>query len=199
MAEHLENVALIGASGNLGKATLNALLKEIKHNITIITRPSSTADYPSHVKVRKGQYSDAAFLESALKDHDVLVIMLGFSGLSDQDTIIRAAGRAGVKYVLPTEYGVSSGNEKQVKAIPMLQAKRDVHNQIEGLGMRWIAVVTNLWIDYVGIEASYCYRILLLTSARSVLSMASSTFTFPREGQLCTLTAHLSSPQLSIA
>lgn len=152
MTEHLKNIAFIGASGNLGSKTLDALLKEDKHSITVITRSSSTVDYDSRVHVHKGEYQDAAFLESALQDQDVLVIMLGFAGLGDQDAMIQAAAKAGVKYILPTTYGGAIGDDRHVKAIPLFQEKRDVHDRIEALGMEWIGVVTNSWTDYVSQE-----------------------------------------------
>ena len=155
MAGNHQNVALIGASGNLGSKTLDALVKQGKNNVTVITRPTSTIKYPPRVQVKKGEYKDAAFLESALHGQDVLVIMLGFGGLPDQDAIIQAAAKAGVRYLLPTEYGAPSGNEKQIKAVELIKIKRDVHDQIEQLGMKWVGVVTNPWIDYVG-DAMSC-------------------------------------------
>ena len=151
MAGKLKNIALVGASGNLGSKLLEHLLKqEDRSRITVITRPSSNSNYPPSVNVKKGEYTDAAFLKSALRGQEVLVIMLGFAGLPDQDCVMQAAAQAGVKYVLPTEYGAPSGDENQRKAVPLIQAKRDVHHNIETLGMKWIAVVTNPWIDYVG-------------------------------------------------
>ena len=149
MAENLKNIALIGASGNLGSKTLDSLLKQDKHSITVITRPASDVAYPSSVKVKKGEYNDVAFLEAALKGQDVLVIMLGFAGLSYQDNIIEAAGKAGVKYILPTEYGVDSGNDKQIEAIPMIKSKRAAQVKIKGLGVKFVGIITSLWIDYV--------------------------------------------------
>lgn len=149
MADILKNITLIGASGHLGVETLKALTRSDKHNITVITRPSSTAEYPSQVKVTKGNYDDPEFLVSTLKGQDAVIIMLGFAGLPYQDGIFEASAQAGVKYVLPMEYGVDSSNEKMVMACPVATGKADIHRRVKSLGMKWIAVVTGLWIDYV--------------------------------------------------
>lgn len=123
-------------------------MKRGQTNLTVVTRKSSSNTYPPEVTVKAGEYNDSTFLEAALKGQDVLVIMLGFGGLPQQEDIIRAAAKVGVKYVLPTEYGAPS-NDKQVEASPVVQAKRADQALIESLGMKWIAVVTNGWIDYV--------------------------------------------------
>lgn len=149
MADNLKNVALVGASGNLGSEALGALLKQGKHNITVITRSASKSTYPSSIQVKRGDYKDYKFLESALQGQDVLVIMLGFAGLPDQDHILEGAAKAGVKYILPSDYGAPAGDDRQVKAVPLIQEKRDVHDKIESLGMKWIGVVTGSWVDYV--------------------------------------------------
>ena len=149
MADLLKNITLVGASGNLGSKTLEALLKSGKHNVSVITRPSSTSSYPPEVRVKHGEYDDATFMDSALRGQEVLVILLGFPGLPYQDAIIEAAARAGVLYVLPAEYGIDSSNENIEHAGTVIQAKRKTQKKIEGLGMKCIAVITGPWIDYV--------------------------------------------------
>jgi len=149
MSDVAKNIAFVGGSGNLGSRTLDAILKHGKHNVTAITRASSTSSFPASVTVKKGDYKDEAWLQSVLEGQDVLIVMMGFSGLSDEHNFYRAAAKAGVKYVLPSEYGMASANDAVVKAAPILQMKRDNHNLIKSLGMKWIGVVTNQWIDYV--------------------------------------------------
>lgn len=148
MADTLKNITLVGASGNLGSRTLDSILAHGKHNVTVIARPSSKANYPPSVTVKKGEYKDAAFLESALEGQDVLILMLSFAALPDQHRLFEAAGKAGVKYVLPSTWGAPIGNDKQAAEVPLMQAKRDDHAKIEALGMKWITFVTNGWIDY---------------------------------------------------
>lgn len=200
MSKILKNIAIIGASGSVGKPTVEGLLKTGNHNITAITRSSSQAKFPDGVEVRKGDYDDEAFMQSALAGKDVLIIMLAFPALPQQDQIFQQAAKAGVKYVLPSEYGyvsklhfyfqpskqrkvnnifpkdriqawkghegnwnvkctgadvfysMDSQNDKICETVSMIQEKRDVQIRIKELGMKFIAVVTNLWTDYVSCE-----------------------------------------------
>lgn len=149
MAETLKNIALVGASGNLGAATLEVLLKNEKHKITVITRPGSKATYPSEVVVKQGNYDDEAFLQSAFSGQDVLILMLGFAGLSYQDAMFDAAAKAGVKYVFPSEYGADMYISGTDTASELIQKKLKIHKRIQELGMKWVSVVCNQWIDYV--------------------------------------------------
>lgn len=45
---------------------------------------------------------------------------------------------------------MDSQNDKVCEIVPMIQAKRNDHKKIQELGVKFIAVVTSLWTDYVG-------------------------------------------------
>ena|ERR1700761_6329432 len=158
MSTHLKNIAIIGASGTLGAPTLAALIKQNKHNITIITRQESSATFPesSSVKVHTGDYASDEFLLSALKGQDVLILILAVPALGDeQKRLVDVAAKAGVKYVLPTEFGSDTGNAKLLEAVPVLNGKKDVQERIKALGMKFVAVITNPWISYVSSKFSF--------------------------------------------
>ena len=148
MASILKNIAIIGASGNLGVKTLDALLENEQHQITVITRPSSTATSPSQVSVKRGQYDDNAFLESALQGQDVLLVMLAFAGMQSEAPILEAAARAGVRYVFPSDYGADLSIKGTSFATKLIERKQKTFHHIEQRGMKWIVVVTNPWVDY---------------------------------------------------
>lgn len=142
-------IAIVGASGNVGTPTVAALLAEGIHTITVLTRPDSSATFPPGVsRVERGSYSDPEFLAGALAGQDVLVLLLGFMAMDAQEPLIRAAARAGVKVVLPTEFGSDTEPTRLLEQTPMLQAKKQPRDLIESLGMTWIAVVTNPWLEY---------------------------------------------------
>jgi radical SAM superfamily enzyme len=99
--------------------------------------------------VKQREYTDKSFLQSALQAQDVVVILLGFAGLPYQDAVIEAAATVGVEYILPAEYGLDSANNKILNAVEVIQDKKDIQQKIEALGVKWIAVVTGPWIEYV--------------------------------------------------
>lgn len=142
-------IAIVGGSGNIGAVTLSSLLSKNIHTITAITRPDSTATFPAGVIVKKGAYDDEDFLVSALQGQDVLIIQLGAFVLDFQDDLIRASAKAGVKYVLPTEFGCDIAAEKIIAGNPMVWGKAKRRQFIEDLGVSsWVAVVNNPWFDW---------------------------------------------------
>lgn len=46
---------------------------------------------------------------------------------------------------------MDSRNDRVCETVPMIQNKRDDQVKIKKLGMKFIAVVTNLWTDYVSL------------------------------------------------
>ena len=94
----IKNVAVVGASGNIGSAITSALLDH-GFNVTAITRTDSKSTFPPSLKVLKGDYDDSNFLQSSLKGQDAFVITLGVSSGHDTQTkLINAAAAAGVKW-----------------------------------------------------------------------------------------------------
>lgn len=152
MAQPFGRIAFVGASGYLGKQTLAALAASRKHRITVISRTVSSANFPGYddVVVRRGSYEDEAFMHSALRDQDVLIIMLNFLAMSEQDRLLLAASKAGVRFVIPSDYMMDSSNPDMCNAVPLTQNSRETQLRVQALGMKSIAVVCNLWLDFVG-------------------------------------------------
>ncbi|KAK2020914.1 NAD(P)-binding protein [Colletotrichum zoysiae] len=142
-------IAIFGASGNIGGLILNALREKKIHTITAFSRATSSATFPSDVVVKKGDYADEGFLVSALQGQDVIVLALGFDAFPTlQVPIIRAAAKAGVKWVLPTEFASDVVRNKIRENNYFGDVRQSVRDAVEEQGMAWIAVVTNPWFDY---------------------------------------------------
>ena len=98
------------AGGNLGKHFVQSLLAstEPKFEITVLARPSSSYTAPTQeVKVIQQDLSDHEALVGSLRGKEALVLMQGkcpeFESLSKG--AIEAAIVAGVKVVIPSDYG----------------------------------------------------------------------------------------------
>ncbi|KAF9869760.1 hypothetical protein CkaCkLH20_12803 [Colletotrichum karsti] len=142
-------IAIVGASGNVGGLTLKALLEKGIHTITAVSRSESSATFPEGVIVKKGSYEDEDFLVSTYKGQDVVLLALGFdSYATGQDVHIRAAAKAGVKWILPTEFGSAPDPSKLLESSPILQGKIQIRKKIEEAGASWIAIVNNPWFDW---------------------------------------------------
>jgi uncharacterized protein YbjT (DUF2867 family) len=139
-------IAIVGASGNLGKPTLKALLSKGAHTITVIQRSESTSEFPREVVVKKGSFTDESFLVETLEGQDVLLVIVPIPNMELGGLFIRAAAKAGVPYILPTEFGVDTPKVENEHS--MMGPKIARRRLIEELGVSsWIAVIVNFWLD----------------------------------------------------
>jgi uncharacterized protein YbjT (DUF2867 family) len=123
MAAPFKNVALIGASGSVGKALVKALTDNDRFNVTVLRRGSSSATYPSSFKVVDVDYDSLDSLTAALAGQDAVVSTINAAAPVDtQKRFIDAAIAAGVKRFLPSEYGCDLSNELAQK-LPVFAAK----------------------------------------------------------------------------
>jgi uncharacterized protein YbjT (DUF2867 family) len=164
------------ASGNIGTSILHALLTNNTTNtpqrITIISRSTSTSNFPNltpsnpttNITIRKGPYSDPSFLASAFQGCEVAVFALSFMAMGEQGKLIEAAVKAGVGWILPTEYAGDGLNGEMVEGVPLFWPKREARRQIEELGrtyggLKWIGVATGPWLEAVSFipkSLSFC-------------------------------------------
>lgn len=104
-----------------------ALLKTGKHTVTALTRDASQK-FPEGVISKVIDYSQPETLVEPLQNQDALVITLG--GLAPEGTelaLIKAAGEAGVKWIMPNEWCPDTTNEALVKDVFVFQPKRKPH------------------------------------------------------------------------
>jgi len=131
---------------------VNALLKA-GFNVSAIARSTSTSTFPDAVRVIKGEYSPS-FLESAFKGIDAVVLAVGAGGLAEQKTLIDAAAKAGVKRLIPSEFGGDTANPVAVAAVPFYQSKADIITYLKTItpthpNLSWTAIITGPFFDWV--------------------------------------------------
>ncbi|MGM7645280.1 NmrA family NAD(P)-binding protein [Nocardia sp. JW2] len=96
-------VAVAGASGQLGRLVVEALVAAGERPVAIVRDPSKVADLD--VEVRRASYDDAAALDTALVGVDRLLLISGNefgARVAQHTTVIRAAERAGVELLAYT-------------------------------------------------------------------------------------------------
>ncbi|KAL8745610.1 MAG: hypothetical protein Q9190_002264 [Brigantiaea leucoxantha] len=148
---HLQNIAIVGVGGRVGKFITEELVKAGKHTVTAITRSDSTVSAPAGVQVKKVDYADQSSLVSALQGQDALVITMGTMAPPEQQTkLIEAAATASVSWVLPNEYGYDIADPGLHKDIaPIGDAHAAYRKQIEDLGKSsWIAAICGFWFEF---------------------------------------------------
>ncbi|KAM0209347.1 hypothetical protein ACHAQD_011238 [Fusarium lateritium] len=146
----IKNVALVGATGQIGKVFTEHLVKSGKQTVTALTRKGSKTIVPEGVKLAHVDYDDEASLAGALKGQDFLVITLALTAPPDTHSkLVRAAGKAGVSYIVPNAYGVDFyGHPKFQDDIEALKYIHASVKEVEEVGSNWLAITPNFWYEY---------------------------------------------------
>lgn len=117
--------------------------------VTAITRLDSTTKLPEGVKITKVDYNSHQSLVDGFQGQDVLVICLAAAASDTQSKLIKAAGDAGVPWVLPNEWSPDTANEDVNRDIAVFHSKREICKEIAKLGqVSYIAVTTGFWYEY---------------------------------------------------
>lgn len=145
----LHKVALIGGSGRIGSAILNALVAA-EFAVTVISRISSKAQYPSRVQtVRVANDYAVENLIDAFRGHDAVVCAIANAHGSQQTKIIDAAVLAGVKRFIPSDFG-SNPTEAAIELLPIYYAGKTAilgHLQEVEDKMTWTTIRTGPVFD----------------------------------------------------
>jgi saccharopine dehydrogenase-like NADP-dependent oxidoreductase len=127
MSAPLKNIIIAGANGSVGAPILKALLTENSFNVTILTRASSSATFPAGIPVR--EVSDAFAVEELteiFKGQDAVVVALATTSATLDDVafrIIDAAVAAGVKRLIPSEFGSNNLDPRARSLVPINDLK----------------------------------------------------------------------------
>jgi len=137
----IKKVAFAGASGNLGAAILKELLESKLFDITVLTRQSSSHSFSPDVKVVKVDYADLESLTAALSGQDALVSVVATLAIPSQKLLIDAAVKAGVKRVIPSEFGCDLKNP-QTRTLPVFAAKVEMEEYLDSLAVKGVLSYT---------------------------------------------------------
>ncbi|KAI5857407.1 NAD(P)-binding protein [Durotheca rogersii] len=151
MAGSIKNVAVVGASGNVGKDVVQELLNA-GFSVTALTREGSTSTFPANVVSKKVDYQSVESLTSALDGQDAVVSTIATPAIGSQLALVDAAVAAKVKRFIPSEFGV---NTRIIAGTPIgdiLQGKIKtvdylVSKSQENPSFTWTGVSTGLFFD----------------------------------------------------
>jgi hypothetical protein len=125
------NIALLGATGHLGKHILTAL-QTAGFTVTAIQRKDSSNTLPTGTKGLKVDLSSESDLTAAFANQDVVVSALPLPMLSSDKIWMQAAIAAGVKRIVPSEYSTNIDNELS-KKLPIVKDKVEIRTYVESL------------------------------------------------------------------
>ena len=117
------------ASGTLGKQVVDAFVKSGRFNVTVVNRPSSTATFPSSIKVTTADLNSVDSVTAAFKGQDAVVSTIATAAVPTQSVLVDAAVAAGVKRFLPSDYGCDLKNAKTA-GLPVYRTKLAIHKRL---------------------------------------------------------------------
>ncbi|MCJ1466368.1 hypothetical protein MMC07_004987 [Pseudocyphellaria aurata] len=158
MADEIKNVIIAGAGGNLGPSILEALDKDPYFTVSVLSRKESSSTFPSHIKVHQvdSSYPEDQVLE-ALKGQDAIVLLLPPTDISIHKSVIDTAIKAGVKRVIPSEFGSDTSNPAVIEQVPVFKGKQEVTDYLkskEGTGLSWTGIITGGFFDW-GLKSKF--------------------------------------------
>lgn len=140
---------MLQAGGTIGSHLATALLKTGKHTVTALSRQNSSNKLPDGVVVASVDYDDEATIVAALKDHQFLIITMAPTAPPDTHSkLVQAAAKAGITYVMPNSYAGDIEHVKLGEDTLLGPVATKQREEIESLGMTWVAVCSGFWYDY---------------------------------------------------
>ena len=143
-------IAITGASGHLGKATLEFLLSKTSPEslVAIVRDPQKIAEFAEKgVAVRQGDYENQASFVTGLAGVDILLLVssavLGDERIRQHTNVINAAKEAGVKHIFYTSAPNPSATALFVPAIDHFHTE----NLIKASGLTYTFFRNNLYMD----------------------------------------------------
>lgn len=104
-----------------------ALLRTGKHTVTALSRVGGSSLLPEGIISKEIDYSKPETIVEALKGQDALVISLSSRAPAETELqIIKAAGEAGVKWVLPNDWCPDTTNEAMNNDIMVFPPKGEL-------------------------------------------------------------------------
>ena len=145
-------ILVTGATGHLGKAVVQSLVKKISpSNIGILARDTTkAADLQAlGVDVRQGDYDDPASLAKAFQGIDKLYFVSGSDIVKrgvQHVNVIHAAKAAGVKHVVYTSFQRKNETETSPIAI-VAKAHIDTEKALKASGLAYTIMKHNVYMD----------------------------------------------------
>jgi saccharopine dehydrogenase-like NADP-dependent oxidoreductase len=153
-SSELRNIIVYGAGGNnIGFHILkNLLSKSEQFNVSVLARASSKTTYPPTAKViRLPDSPSHADYVAALEGQDAVVSAVSYPAKLEEPKIIDAAVSAGVKWFVPSEYGIDNSLPATRQLNVVFGAKGNVQDYLktkESQGLSWTGIATGLWLDW---------------------------------------------------
>ncbi|EOO03148.1 putative -like family protein [Phaeoacremonium minimum UCRPA7] len=161
----IRNVTLVGGNGTLGTVILNGLVSAGTFRVTVLKRSSSKSTLSHADKIRVVEIPDDLSVDSVaekLKGEDALVVSIPVSDPEEHIRLAEAAAAAGVKRIIPADFGsVDSRGKRERELVQLFEKKVRVRERLEQLAAEnenftWTSLVCGHFFDW-GLKANFLH------------------------------------------
>lgn len=148
-------IALAGATGNFGSKVANVALDTAEKfaEIRVLSRTTSLSSNANKALASRGakihgvDFQKPDTIITALQDVQVLIITMGTknNGLQSEEILIEAASKAGVKRVIPSEWGMDHRDIQPTN--DLFKQKAKITQKINDLGMSYTVLYNPLLME----------------------------------------------------
>lgn len=141
-------IAVTAASGQLGRAIVNALVKQVgAANVVALARTPEKASALG-VEVRPGDYNNLPELERSLMGVDTLLLVSGMDApdkrIVQHRNVINAAKNSGVCKIVYTSV---QGAQRGTAFSPVIQSNRQTEEDVKSSGLEWVIGRNGIYIE----------------------------------------------------
>tara|TARA_R110002012_G_scaffold97895_3_gene234871 strand:- start:1780 stop:2622 length:843 start_codon:yes stop_codon:yes gene_type:complete len=141
-------IAVTAASGQLGGAIVNALVKQVgAANVVALARTPEKASALG-VEVRPGDYNNLPELERSLMGVDTLLLVSGMDApdkrIVQHRNVISAAKNSGVGKIVYTSV---QGAQQGTAFSPVIQSNRQTEEDVKSCGLEWVIGRNGIYIE----------------------------------------------------
>ncbi|KPM46027.1 hypothetical protein AK830_g439 [Neonectria ditissima] len=176
------SVAVAGGFGGLGRAIVEAILAQGKHE--------AKPDLKTSARVAVVDYSSVASLTAVLEEHAVHTVISAVNNItgdnSSETNLIHAAEAAKtVKRFMPSYFGAHYSSE-QYKSFPPAMAKKAAQAELEASSLEWTTVYNGYFLDYFGTPKAKSY----IDDIAFFIDVANDTAAIPGSGNTPVVFTH---------
>jgi uncharacterized protein YbjT (DUF2867 family) len=149
-----KNIFVIGGTGGVGSRVVETLLEKRQFNLKLLVRKSAWDKKgqllqnwrDAGAQFVEGDISDLGFLTEAMKGSDTVLSVLGGDGLfsGHQPHIHRAAKAAGVRRIIPAEFGPDVNDESDI----FFGEKTKLRKEIINSGLEYTFIFPGTFMEY---------------------------------------------------
>ncbi|KAI0400627.1 hypothetical protein F4802DRAFT_619651 [Xylaria palmicola] len=148
----LTNVAILGATGTLGRNLVSTLLQN-GFAVTAISRPNGKPFCHPGVTNKVSSYDDVDELTSALAHQHAVIEAFNPASAKYQSVIVRASISAGVKHIITPDFSSDTFNPHADELMifePKIRAQRELESAVGSTNgtISWTAVIVGAWYDW---------------------------------------------------